>query len=342
MNRYLLVILVLVWIPEGTCQLSCEEELRLNHIQVIGTHNSYHLRPEEALFRQVKLVYPDAKDWDYSHLPLDEQLDHGVRSFELDLYHTPEGFRVFHVPQYDKESTCPLFLDCLESVRLWSEKNPTHVPISFLLEIKEEEAQYSKTPILDIDRAAFDKLDSDIESVFGLQELLTPDDVRGSYGTLEEAILDEGWPLLKDIRGQVFFILHEADKNREMYLDQHDSLKGRAMFIRSEPGRPEAAVLIMDDPENPEIPERVREGYLVRTRADTRPEQASKGETARRDQALQSGAHIISTDFPPGEPHPESNYVVRFPGGATIRVSPVHSNIDCSIHENATKEEAEE
>ncbi|MCA9450350.1 MAG: hypothetical protein KC931_24720, partial [Candidatus Omnitrophica bacterium] len=127
----------------GGDSTACGEILRLNQIQVIGTHNSYHLRPQEPLFSQVKAVYPSAKDWDYSHLPLEEQLANGVRSFELDLYHTPTGFQVFHVPEYDKESTCPLFLDCLEGVRRWSEENPTHVPISFLLELKEEEAKYS-------------------------------------------------------------------------------------------------------------------------------------------------------------------------------------------------------
>ena len=51
--------------------------LRLNQIQVIGTHNSYHLRPPAGMLKAAIAHRKDAKDWDYSRQPLDQQLDHG-------------------------------------------------------------------------------------------------------------------------------------------------------------------------------------------------------------------------------------------------------------------------
>ena len=53
------------------------DTLRVNDMQVIGTHNSYHLRPPRTL--------PPGDVADYEHPALDVQLnDQGVRSFELD------------------------------------------------------------------------------------------------------------------------------------------------------------------------------------------------------------------------------------------------------------------
>ena len=53
--------------------------LRVNDLQMIGTHNSYHLRPPRDL--------PPGDVADYEHPPLDVQLDEqGVRSFELDVF----------------------------------------------------------------------------------------------------------------------------------------------------------------------------------------------------------------------------------------------------------------
>ena len=62
------------------------QDLHMNQIQVIATHNSYHIAKEKPLM-------PDLA---YSHPPLNEQLDNGVRGFELDVYLQPEGhFKVF-------------------------------------------------------------------------------------------------------------------------------------------------------------------------------------------------------------------------------------------------------
>lgn len=82
----------------ASVKLAADEPLsadawRLNQIQVIGTHNSYHLAPPAALRRWIALAGRAAGDaFDYSHRPLGEQFSRlGVRQIELDVFADPRG-----------------------------------------------------------------------------------------------------------------------------------------------------------------------------------------------------------------------------------------------------------
>jgi hypothetical protein len=69
----------------------------------------------------------------------------------------------------------------------------------------------------------------------------------------------------------------------------------------------------------------VKDGFLVRTRADSDTVEARTNETCRRDHALASGAQFISTDYP--EPNPAfSPYAVGFGNGIVVRVNPVNDD----------------
>ena len=306
-----------------TDEIANSPNLRMNHIQIIATHNSYHLRPEEPLFSQVKAVYPKAATWDYSHRPLNEQLDSGVRGFELDLYYNPEGIRVFHVPQFDMNSNCGTFVDCLTVLRDWSRANERHVPIIVLLELKDEPRPEANIPVLPFDAPALEQVEKELLSVFAGDHLLRPDDVRGDATTLNEAIRTKGWPKLDDVRGRVMFVLHTSGEPAHLYLRDGPTLAGRAMFLEAHGDEPHAAVYVNNDPEDPETPPLLKAGFIVRTRADANLREAHENDTTRRDQAFTSGIQVITTDFPPGEPHPETGYVVEFEGGAPARVNSV-------------------
>ena len=55
----------------------------MNQIQVIGTHNSYHVEAPRKESDLQLLFSADAVDLEYSHLPLDSQLEHQhVRNLE--------------------------------------------------------------------------------------------------------------------------------------------------------------------------------------------------------------------------------------------------------------------
>ena len=301
------------------------DDLRLNQIQVIGTHNSYHQRPEPKALELAIAMNDGARSWDYSHCPLNEQLDHGVRSFELDVYWRDQQYKVFHLPVIDFHSSCDALEDCLKGVRDWSDAHPRHVPISFLLELKDQSRPGGdKGQVLD--GALLRRLDDVVLSVFPPSRLLRPDDVRSDLSTLEEAVTTVGWPALADCRGKAMVVLHVKDRIRDLYTELYPGLREAACFVRSVPGRPEAAWVVHDHPSVEPIQDLVRAGYMVRTRADANLNLKTSGRDPleRRDNALRSGAHIVSTDFPPGEAHPETGYVCRLPNGAPARANPVN------------------
>jgi hypothetical protein len=294
---------------------AAHDELRINQLQYVGTHNSYHIREKPVAAGR-------ATEWNYSHAPLDVQLDRGVRSFELDLHYRDGGFEVFHVPLLDEGTTCRKLADALATVRKWSEAHPAHVPISFLFELKSEGPRLDQR-IKEADAEGLERLDAVLRAGFADGKIITPDDVRGQAATLREAITTAGWPRLADSRGKVLFILHDDGGKRELYTTGHPSLRGRAMFVRSDDEREDGATLVLDNPRDPDIPRLAALGYFIRTRADSGLNVRTPGQPARRDAALASGAHIVSTDFPHGEPHATTGYTVEFPAAAPARVNPV-------------------
>lgn len=146
--------------------------LRMNQLQYIGTHNSYHVREKPIKSGR-------ASEWNYTHAPLDVQLDRGVRSFELDLHWRGGEFLVFHVPIIDEGTTCRTLADALATVRKWSEGHPKHVPISFLFELKSEGPGLDKR-IKQVDAAGLDQLDGVLHAGFAAGQIITPDTVRAT------------------------------------------------------------------------------------------------------------------------------------------------------------------
>ena len=343
---------------------SANDGVKLNQIQLIGTHNSYHagLAPSEAKLMMEKnpKLY---KALEYRHRPLDQQLSGGVRQIELDIYADSEGgryalpagpdavaaanlpadpqfdpqglmklpgFKVMHVQDIDYRSTCQPLITCLEIVRSWSRSHPKHIPIFILLETKQDDLppKYHARSPEKFSRATFDALDAEILSVFKRSELITPDQVRGRHATLEEAALSGAWPTLAAARGKVMFLMDQRPVG-PVYLEGHSSLRGRVIFTNAEPGQADCAFTEENEGSLEEIAALVRKGYLVRTRTDADTRQARSNDTARRDLALASGAQFLSTDYPDSEPAQWSGYSVGFKGGASARCNPVNAPPGC-------------
>ncbi len=345
-------------LPRGT--------VRMNQIQVIGTHNSYHagIAPNESKVWQAK--YAKAYEGlEYSHPSLTQQLDGGVRQIELDVFadskggryahpsgpvtakaaglpadppFDPEGimqkpgFKVMHVQDVDYRSTCQPFTGCLDEVKRWSKAHPGHLPIFILVETKEGSPRESKlTEPEPFTSSTFDALDAEIRSVYSPAEMITPDDVRGNFATLEVAVLAQQWPSLDSARGKVVFLLDQS-KVGPLYLAGHPSLKGRVLFTNSTPSQPDAAFIERNDGPAGDIAALVRKGYLIRTRTDADTKEARTNDTAHRDAAISSGAQMLSTDYPAAEPAKWSgHFSVALPGGAkAARCNPVNAPASCS------------
>jgi Phosphoinositide phospholipase C, Ca2+-dependent len=340
--------------------------LKLNQIQVIGTHNSYHagIAPNESKIWQGK--YADAyKGLDYQHQPLPQQFDSGVRQIELDIYADTKGglyahpsgpsmvaaaklppdpdfdpngvmnkpgFKVMHVQDVDYRSTCQPFIACLEQIRQWSHAHPGHVPVFILVETKQGKprGELHLTEPESFTSSTFDALDAEIRSVFPPNEMITPDDVRGHYDTLNEAVLAGNWPSLASARGKVVFLMDQRAVG-PVYLAGHPSLRGRVIFTNSEPGEPDAAFLERNEGPAADISSLVRKGYLIRARTDSDTKEARTNDTTVRDAMIGSGAQLLSTDYPVNEPARWSgNFVVTLPGKAVARCNPINAPAGCN------------
>jgi hypothetical protein len=310
--------------------------VRLNEMQVIGSHNSYHIEPEYAADLNITELM-------YTHAPLQQQFsEQGVRQIELDVYADPDGsmwrpigvpgFKVLHIAHVDTLATCETLVACLGEVKAWSDAHGEHMPIAVLIELKDAIDLPGVMPEpIPIGTDLLHDLDDEIRSVFPEDSLLTPDDVRGSASTLEDAILGDGWPEIDDVRGQTMVML---DNKRNEYVVGNPSLEGRAAFTPSSPGQDDAAFIKQNDPLGANtalIQGYVDAGYMVRTRADEPTFNARMNDTTQRDAALESGAQWVSTDFPVVELSARwgTDYVARIPGGTPARCNPVNAPEGC-------------
>lgn len=320
------------------------DQTKINQLQVIGSHNSYRYAIEPSLFRAVQAMDTsrDLSGLEYDHILITDQLDMGLRNLEIDVYpdskgghyahpkgldlapvdkpYDPKGkmqqpgFKVFHMPDIDFRTQYYLLEDALKDLKKWSDAHPNHVPVFITLEPKGGEVSPYGTVVEPMSAELFDQLDRVIIDGLGADKLITPDDVRGDFETLEAAVLRHHWPTLAEAHGKFLFMLDNHKDKRDLYMAGHPSLRGRVLFVDAAPGTPEAAAMFRNDPYDAAIPELVKKGYLIRTRADANTEEARSDDYSRFEQAKKSGAQIITTDYyQPSSLFP-SSYSIRFAG----------------------------
>lgn len=336
--------------------------LRLNQIQVIGSHNSYKQPTTPQIYSLLQAFDASlASGIEYSHRPLAEQFsEQGVRQIELDVFADPTGglysrrvgldvaglpnnappelsqpgFKVLHIQDLDFNTSCLTFVECLRQVDDWSDAHPGHLPITILVELKDDnipDPGFGFTMPVKIRTPEMDALDAEIRSVFRPDEMITPDDVRGSRATLEEAVLNKGWPTLQDSAGKVMFMMDNGGSYRADYRAGRPSLEGRVLFTNSQPGSADAAFVKVNGPIGnvSRIQSLVAAGYVVRTRSDEPTIQARTNDTTQREAALASGAQWVSTDYPVAGSSPFSPYFAAIPDGHPARCNPVNTGPRC-------------
>jgi hypothetical protein len=334
----------------------------INQIQVLASHNSYHVEPEPALLTALRSVIGAAADgFEYTHRPLAEELDAGVRQVELDVfvddpgggrYAQPKlapllgldpidpalagpGLKVLHVQEVDYRSTCPTFVDCLEDIRSWSRDHPAHLPITIQIEAKDDAipdpAGLGFVQPLPWTAPDFATLEAEIHKVFGDDRIISPADVKGRSPSLAAAVRKGRWPTLREARGQVMFVLDDKGAKRDAYRAQVPDVDDRLIFVDVPPTDPDAAVTVVNDPigDAARIRDLVTEGFVVRTRADADTVEARSGDTTRRDAAFASGAQYVSTDYVFPDDRFGTGYVVDLPGTDAARCNPVNAPKRC-------------
>ena len=164
-------------------------------MQVIGSHNSFHVKPQTVAFEAIAAVSRElAESIEYSHRPLTEQLEEfGIRQFELDVFADPEGglysnraanavigldpvapepelrlpgYKVLHTQDFDYETTCLTLVACLTEIEVWSSQHPNHLPMMIMLEVKTQSVP---------EAAAADGLDLTIDLPWTVPVPITPE-----------------------------------------------------------------------------------------------------------------------------------------------------------------------
>lgn len=281
--------------------------LRLNHLQALGTHNSYHVlagaAPDPAL--------------DYQHAPLDAQLDSGVRHFELDAHRVPgrDAIAVYHIKALDEAATCDTLTGCLATIRSWSDSHPEHHLIVVLIEPKDDlarlAAELGKDPAVSGELlwdAHMGDLDDAIDAAWP-DRMLTPTDTRGPAPPLREAITQRGWPTIDETRQHLACVLLDSSPLR----DEYRAISDPRCFVFADPGDDDAAFIKLDDPidDADAIATALAAGFMVRTRADSE----TAIDPVRTAAALASGAQLVSTDYALArDDGPNPGYRLPWPG----------------------------
>jgi hypothetical protein len=356
---YSCVILILLLI--NSTQGSDEEAMkatRINELQLIGSHNSYKQSIRSGLMTVLQWLEPEiAEGLDYNHAALEEQLALGLRVFELDLFHDPEGGRyatpigrwfdplqgtsteastllnspglkVQHVQDIDFRSHCVTLKVCLSIFKSFSQVQPNHLPIFISLNLKTDPIQLSGAAVpLPFDVDAFHSLHSDIVTTLGEERVITPSEVQGSNISLRAKVTTDGWPPLDQLRGRFLFLVDEKLEKTALYLKAFGEQE-RLLFLNLPPEHDQAAILIMNHPDRAfdAIQDLVHEGYLVRTRADADTREARTEDAGRMQLAFDSGAQFISTDYYQPDPRFGGRYQVVFPDGRYVRENPVYTS----------------
>ncbi len=363
------LLLCLLFLSASFVELKAQnaDALKLNQIQIIGSHNSYKKLPDPRVMKFLLKLRKtlgkklDPIGIDYGHTTIDSQFtEYNMRGLEIDIYNDPKGgvyykrkinsfargmhqrsgeqallnpgFKVLHIKDVDYQTNYFTFIEALTAIKKWSDAHPNHLPLFINIETKTEgPGNYSGflrflgfKRTVPFDAAACDSLDAEVKTVFGnnLDNILTPDRLRGTYATLDEMAKQNGWPTLDQSRGKIIFIMLGGAK--KTYLENHPSLAGRAMCQYSNPGNPECAFIMKDDPiaDSTFINESVKQGYIVRTRSDAETVESRTTDNRAKIAAFRSGAQITSTDYY----RPDlrfSNFIVQWDGTHAGRINPV-------------------
>lgn len=279
--------------------------VKYNQVQFLATHNSYKRGSSESLEKMINIVSKvgiySANEFNYAFETLTEQLNAGIRSIELDVVPIKiDGsiqFICCHTVGIDMNSSC-LNLDlALEEIALWSKNNPGHMPISVLIEPKDENMPVKGLRAMTLKNANL--LDSKIKAAFG-KNLLTPADMMGKHASLGAMRKANDWLPLGDTLGKVMVLLHSCTVTQR-YINQDKALRSQSMFpmLRyADRDKDYASFMLINKAktarqQNSELID--KNNLIVRIRLDIWPQHTKE----EYNDGIKSGSQILTTDYPP-------------------------------------------
>lgn len=270
---------------------------------------------------------------EYAHELLKVQLDSfDVRGFELDVYADPKGgkyykrringfvrgkrkrskvpalkepgFKIIHISDVDYETNYFTLESALEEIVEWSKNNPDHSPVYINIEAKGS-GMGNESGLLRFlgfkkaiayDSTTYDQLNKELLTFIPSEQLVTPKEFQGDFGSIRERIDSIGWPKVDEFRGKLFFIL-EGNRS-DWYADQLNRGADLPMFVYGNTQDPMTLFIKLNQPiGNEDEIEELSKNFIVRTRTDAGTLEARANDQRRKEAAIRSGAQIISTDY---------------------------------------------
>lgn len=304
-----------------------DDGVKFNEVAFLGTHNSYQLPASEEYKKLAEALdvatfsIASSQKADFKMDTLTEQFELGIRSIELDIETIVENgevsFVVSHDPKIDNTSNCYDFEKALTEIKMWSDANPDHLPITVIIEPKKLAAPVGTMKKFTLPYAnACDEL---LRDVLG-DTLLTPADMMGDYESFGDMRANDGWLSLGDTMGKVLVLLHDTTVTGD-YIKQDSSIRTQAMFpmLRYADRNESYASFIIDNTPSDAIRHNAESidncNLIVRTRADSYPSYSE----SRYEQTLACGSQIISTDYPVNTEN-RNDHVFTFDGGYTVQL----------------------
>jgi hypothetical protein len=281
-----------------------DEQIRLNDIQMLASHNSYK-KTGPALgrfFVGLGENFDEARALNYGYKTLTYQLENGIRSMEWDLRLRHEQFELTHVPIVDNSSVAPSVSLALEELNLFSEHNPNHLPVIIILEIKSDWMMLDPA-LKEIKNDELKQLDQLLINTLG-NHLYKPNDFMRDMQeihhfdetlSMRDVIQNYGWPSIKSLLGKYLFVIH-ASGYTTPYYEQDTTFASQAMFLSvyaSQIERPYASFVIQNTPDIEIIQPLVNQNFIVRTRIDSN----LIFDQSRFQTAIESKAQILTSDF---------------------------------------------
>lgn len=286
--------------------ISLAESIKFNEVAFIGTHNSYRIGSGESyekLFEAIDVLsfgLISEEGADFSCDTITQQLQVGLRNLEIDIQTIDNkgeiSFVVSHQPYLDNLSSCYDLALALKEIKLWSDNNPGHMPVSVIIEPKALTLPIDNMRGFSYDYALC--LDELLRQVLG-ETLLTPADMLGDYKSFYEMRMADDWLSLDKTQGKVLVLLHDCGVT-DKYIKSDESIKTQAMFPMLRYGdrnKSYASFIIENDPKRAAS----RQGetidkynLIVRTRADSFLNFSEE----KYDLVMQGSSQIISTDYP--------------------------------------------
>ncbi len=301
--------------------------LKFNEISFIATHNSYQKKPvasmQKIFYNLSDLTFGliSSETGQFNSQTLTRQFNCGIRSIEMDIETIVKDnaitFTCMHSPTIDMTTTCYDFALALKEISLWSDNNPGHLPITVIVEPKSIFLPIENMEFFNIDYAK--ELDKVIRTNLG-DKLFTPDDMLRDYKTFGEMRAADDWCRVDEMLGKVLILLHETGVTED-YIALDPTFGTQAMFpMLREKDAPRdcASFLLINEPKKAlECKGDILDtsNLIIRTRADS----YGSVDENKRNNAISSGAQIISTDYPMRDDLADDAYTLTFGNKKTIR-----------------------